>query len=61
MARPKNKVNRVQAGLRLRSDLLKALRHLAVDEEKQLNVLVEEAIEDCLRKYGQEVPVTPQD
>ena len=30
---------------------LKALKHLAVDEDKSIGVLLEEAIEDLIRKY----------
>lgn len=30
---------------------MKELRHLAVDEDKNLNDLVEEAIQDLLKKY----------
>lgn len=37
---------------RIDSDRIKALKHLAVDEEKSLGVLLEEAIEDICRKYS---------
>ena len=30
---------------------LKALKHLAVDEDKSIGVLLEEAIDDLIRKY----------
>ena len=36
---------------RIDSDRLKALKHLAVDEDKSLGVLLEEAIGDLIRKY----------
>jgi predicted transcriptional regulator len=36
---------------RIDSDSLKALKHLAVDEDKSLGVLLEEAIEDLCQKY----------
>ena len=36
---------------RLDDDKIKALKHLAVDEEKSLGTLLEEAIEDLLKKY----------
>lgn len=55
MARPKNDIERVQTGIRLQPDLLKALKHLSVDLNRPLNVLVEEAIEDLLTKYGKVV------
>ena len=36
---------------RLDSDRIKALKHLAVDEETSLGALLEEAIDDICRKY----------
>jgi len=36
---------------RIDVDCLKALKHLAVDEDKSIGVLLEEAIEDLIRKY----------
>ena len=36
---------------RIDEDRLKALKHLAVDQDKSLGVLLEEAIEDLLKKY----------
>jgi predicted transcriptional regulator len=36
----------------IRSDLLKELKKLAIDMDKRHNELLEEAIEDLLRKYG---------
>ncbi|MGD9057916.1 MAG: hypothetical protein PVJ41_05015 [Desulfobacterales bacterium] len=38
---------------RIDSDRIKALKHLAVDAEKSLGVLLEEAIWDLCRKYKQ--------
>jgi hypothetical protein len=38
-------------GLRLDQALMKELSHLAVDEDRWLNELVEEAIRDLLKKY----------
>ncbi len=38
-------------GLRLDQALMEDLGHLAVDEEKWLNELVEEAVRDLLKKY----------
>lgn len=37
---------------RIDDDRLKALKHLAVDTDKSLGVLLEEAIEDLIRKYS---------
>lgn len=39
---------------RLDSDRIKALKHLAVDVEKSLGVLLEEAILDLCHKYRQQ-------
>ena len=36
---------------RIDQDKLKALKHLAVDLDKSLGVLLEEAISDLLKKY----------
>ncbi len=40
----------------LDEDLLKELKHLAVEQNRRLNDLLEEAMRDLLRKYGREVP-----
>jgi hypothetical protein len=37
---------------RLELNCLKALKHLAVDEDKSIGVLLEEAINDLIRKYN---------
>ena len=50
MARDKSD-HRKAYGLRLDQPLMRELSHLAVDEEKWLNQLVEEAIRDLLKKY----------
>ena len=39
---------------RIDQGLIKELKHLAVDEERPLNDLLEEAIQDLLMKYGRE-------
>ena len=38
-------------GLRLDQGVMKELAHLAVDEDRWLNELVEEAVRDVLKKY----------
>ena len=38
-------------GLRLDQALVKELKYLGVDQERNLNDLVEEAIQDLLKKY----------
>ena len=37
---------------RIDDDLLKALKHLAVDTDKSIGELLEEAIAELLRKYS---------
>ena len=36
---------------RVDADRLKVLKHLAVDEDKSIGTLLEEAIEDLVKKY----------
>lgn len=55
MARPKSNIAREQTGMRLRPDVLRALKHLSIDLRKPLNVLVEEAAEGILLKYGRKL------
>lgn len=38
-------------GLRLDQGLMKDLAHLAIDEDRWLNELVEEAVKDLLKKH----------
>jgi hypothetical protein len=38
-------------GLRLDQGVMKDLSHLAIDEDRWLNELVEEAVRDLLKKY----------
>jgi predicted transcriptional regulator len=40
---------------RLDQDLVKELKHLAVDADRALNDLLEEAIQDLLKKYEKKV------
>ena len=40
----------------LRADLIKKLKFLAVEQDKRQNDLLEEAIQDLLKKYGEIVP-----
>ena len=51
MARPRSTKQRKQFGLRLDPQLMRELKHLSVDEQKQLNELAEEAFRDLLKKY----------
>lgn len=52
MAREKNEGQKKNYGLRLDQALMRELNHLAVDEDRWLNELVEEAIKDLLKRYG---------
>ncbi len=54
------KKNRKMFATPLDQDLLKALKHLAVEENRRLNDLLEEAMRDLLRKYGHPVPEESQ-
>ena len=46
-----NTTSQTNYGLRLNPELMKDLAHLAVDEDKWVNELVEEAVRDLLKKY----------
>ena len=41
---------------RLNEDLLKALKHLAVEQNRRLNDLIEEGIRLVLERYNRPVP-----
>ena len=43
--------NKKTFSTRIDAERLKALRHLAVDEDKSIGVLLEEAIEELIKKY----------
>ena len=45
-------MERIRYTTTIRSDLPKELKKLAIDMDKRHNELLEEAIEDLLRKYG---------
>ena len=53
MVRPKATVERQQLGARVNTDLVKKLKHLAIDKGVSFNILIEEALEDFLKKYKQ--------
>ena len=38
-------------GLRLDQGMMKELAHLAIDEDRWLNEMIEEAVRDLLKKY----------
>lgn len=47
----KEPIEKKQSGVRLKAETLKRLKHLAVDLERSMTSLLEEAAEDLLRKY----------
>ncbi|MBL8073099.1 MAG: hypothetical protein JNL29_01940 [Nitrospira sp.] len=51
MTREKATAQKKTFGLRLNQELMKELSHLAVDKERWVNDLVDEAIRDLLKKY----------
>lgn len=51
MRKTKDATKKKQAGVRLEPDLIKKLKHIAIDMERSFNSLVEEAVEDLLKKY----------
>ncbi len=54
--RDKQKGKRKPYGLSLDTDLMKELRHLAVDEDRNVNDVLEEAMRDLLVKYQKKGP-----
>ena len=62
MARQKSEIVREQTGMRLRLEILMALKHLSIDLHKPLNLLAEEAAEELLKKHGKILAqATPRD
>jgi predicted transcriptional regulator len=41
-----------QTGVRLDPELIKAVKHLAVDADRSFASLISEAVEDLLKKYS---------
>ncbi len=54
MAREKSSNERKPFGIRIKPELMKKLRMLAVEKDMQVNHLLEEAIEDLLEKYKED-------
>jgi len=52
MNKKKEPGKKKQSAVRLDPEINKKLKHLAVDREMSWNALVEEAIEDLLKKYN---------
>jgi len=57
MARPVLDIDRQQTGFRLRVDLIRAIRHIAVDTGKPVNVVIEEALIIFLHSQGVDVRI----
>ena len=51
MPQPPKDAERKQYGLRLSIPLMREVQHLGVDEDRNVNDLVEEALLDFLRKF----------
>jgi hypothetical protein len=51
VAKPKPEKPRKNYGMRLEKDLMLQLQHLALDEDRYINELLEEAMRDLLKKY----------
>ncbi|MDH4232893.1 MAG: ribbon-helix-helix domain-containing protein [Nitrospirota bacterium] len=52
MVKAKDDITRESYSVRLNPDLISRLKHLAVDEKKPISQLIEEGIEDLLKKYS---------
>ncbi|HSW63668.1 MAG TPA: ribbon-helix-helix domain-containing protein [Dissulfurispiraceae bacterium] len=52
MVRLKNEVERKSFGFRLDVDLVKKLKKLAVDKDMAVNILIEEGLQELLRKHN---------
>ncbi len=55
MPRPKTAAHRRLFGLRLNENLLTDLRHAALDLKRPANQLLEEAIQDWIKKYREKL------
>ena len=51
IAKEKSNIIRKPVGFRLDFELVKMLKILAIEQNRQVNVLLEESIQDLLRKY----------
>jgi len=48
-------MSKKQVATRIDHNLFKSLKNLAVKKEKPVNLLMEEAIKDLLKKYSQKI------
>jgi hypothetical protein len=51
MPKHKSSTTRKMYGLRLDESLMREVKHLAVDEDRPMNDLAEEALRELLKKY----------
>lgn len=51
MARPTKDIKRDSYSVRLNPDLIKPLKHIAIDQNKTVSELIEEGIVMIIRKY----------
>ena len=47
----KRTIQKKQSGVRMNADILKSLKHLAIDLDRPFTSLMEEAATDLLKKY----------
>ncbi len=52
MVKAKDDIRRESYSVRLDPDLIRELKHIAVDEKKPISTLIEEGIKLVLKKYG---------
>jgi predicted transcriptional regulator len=52
MVKATDEEKRESYSVRLRPDLIQKVKHLAVDEKKSVSQIIEEGIEDLLKKYA---------
>ncbi len=52
MPRTKSAISRKTFAVSLQPDLMRQVQHLALDKDKWANELIEEALQDLLKKYA---------
>ena len=57
---PKSPSRRKTYGLSLDQALMKEIKHLGVDEDRNLNDLIEEAMRELVKKYKKKKRVLPK-
>lgn len=54
MVRPKKDIKRESYSVRLNPELIRQLKHIAVDEKKTISQLIEEGIAEQIKKYSKD-------